>query len=189
MISGLPFANVRVVLHEHNMGKGAALRTGFGQALGEIVIIQDADLEYDPNDYVVLVQPFIDLDADVVYGSRFLGQHEFPSKANYLGNRFLTYLTNLLFGSELTDMETCYKAFRRDILLSLPLTANRFEFEPEVTGLLLRLGHTISEVPISYRGRTVQEGKKISWRDGIDAMRTLIQCRFDSNLKFDANSR
>jgi glycosyltransferase involved in cell wall biosynthesis len=176
---------VRVFFHERNRGKGAAVRTGIEQATGDVVLIQDADLEYDPNDYRELLRPIVEEQAQVVYGSRFLGRRyrllgrqrvAFP--LHYLGNRFLNVLTNLLYRSSLTDMETCYKAIARPVLQGLDLRANKFDFEPEVTAKILRRGHRITEVPIRYRPRTYQEGKKISWRDGARAAWTLLKYRF-----------
>jgi glycosyltransferase involved in cell wall biosynthesis len=176
---------VRVFSHERNRGKGAAVRTGIEQATGDVVLIQDADLEYDPNDYRELLRPIVEEQAQVVYGSRFLGRRHrllgrervaFPLQ--YLGNRFLSMLTNLLYRSSLTDMETCYKAIARPVLQGLDLRANKFDFEPEVTAKILRRGHRITEVPIRYRPRTYREGKKISWRDGARAVWTLFKCRF-----------
>jgi glycosyltransferase involved in cell wall biosynthesis len=176
---------VRVFFHERNRGKGAAVRTGIEQATGDVVLIQDADLEYDPNDYRELLRPIVEEQAQVVYGSRFLGRRyrllgrervAFP--LHYVGNRFLNVLTNLLYRSSLTDMETCYKAIARPVLQGLDLRANKFDFEPEVTAKILRRGHRITEVPIRYRPRTYQEGKKISWRDGARAAWTLLKYRF-----------
>ncbi len=162
---------VQVHLHPENRGKGAAVRTGFQHARGDIVVIQDADLEYDPREYPVLLQPILDGHADAVYGSRFLAG---PSRVLYykhrLGNGFLTFLSNLATDLNLTDMETCYKAVRREWLQSLELTQERFGIEPELTAKLARAGARVYEVPISYRGRTYAEGKKIGWRDGVQAI-------------------
>ncbi|MDJ0522164.1 MAG: glycosyltransferase family 2 protein [Planctomycetota bacterium] len=162
---------VRVVLHPHNRGKGAAVRTGFAEARGDVVVVQDADLEYDPAEYPVLLDPIRAGVADAVYGSRFLAG---PSRVLYykhrLGNGFLTFLSNLATDLNLTDMETCYKAVRREILQSLDLTQERFGIEPELTAKLARAGARIYEVPVSYRGRTYAEGKKIGWRDGVKAL-------------------
>jgi len=161
----------RVLFHDRNRGKGAALRTGFAAAEGDFVIIQDADLEYDPNDYPNLVQPLIDGLAEVVYGSRFLDS---PSSKgywkNYAANRFLTGLSNLTTGLKLTDMETCYKVFRREVIRSLRLEQDRFGFEPEVTAKVARLGVRVMERPIRYHARTHEEGKKIGWKDGLKAI-------------------
>lgn len=162
-----------------NLGKGASVRIGFKVAQGDIVIVQDADLELDPEEYPRLVAPILQGDADVVYGSRFLGPRpRNVRRRTILANRFLTGLTNALYGSRLTDMETAYKVFRADVLRRLRLRSVGFEFEPEVTAKLLRAGIRIVEVPISYAPRSVQEGKKISWRDGLTAVATLVRCRF-----------
>ncbi len=171
--------DVRVVFHEANQGKGAAVRTAIQHATGDILLIQDADLEYDPRDYPALLQPIIEGRADVVYGSRFLGG---PRKAmlfwHTAGNRLLTFITNILYDAILSDMETCYKVFRAEVIKDIPLHARRFEFEPEVTAKVLKRGHRIYEVPITYTGREYEEGKKITWRDGFSALWTLIKYRF-----------
>jgi glycosyltransferase involved in cell wall biosynthesis len=168
----------KVLYHEKNQGKGAALRTGFRRATGEFVIVQDADLEYDPNDYSKLIQPILDGRADVVYGSRFSGQRKNMTSLHTLGNLFLTGVTNIFFGTSITDMETCYKLFRRETIQAIRIECNRFNFEPEVTAKLLKRGLRIVEVPISYSGRSASEGKKITWRDGFSAVWTLIKYRF-----------
>lgn len=166
----------RVIYQEKNGGKGAALRTGIQAASGDVVIIQDADLEYDPSEYPQLVQPVFDGVADVVYGSRFLKGSEFGGYwQNKLANRTLTFLSNCFTGLRITDMETCYKAFRRDLIQSVELVENRFGFEPEVTAKIAKLGCRIREVPISYHPRTVQEGKKIGFRDGIRAIYCILK--------------
>lgn len=171
--------DVRVLFHEANQGKGAAVRTAIQHATGDIVLIQDADLEYDPRDYPALLQPILEGRADVVYGSRFLGG---PRKAmlfwHAAGNKLLTFITNILYDAILSDMETCYKVFRSDVIKDIPLHARRFEFEPEVTAKVLKRGYRIYEVPISYTGREYEEGKKITWRDGFSALWTLIKYRF-----------
>lgn len=161
-----------------NLGKGAAVRLGMSYATGDIVIIQDADLELDPNEYMRIIEPIVTGETDVVYGSRFLGKAAKIPVRTRLANRVLTMLTNVLFGARLSDMETAYKAFRREILEDLRLRCVRFDFEPEITARLLLAGHHIHEVPISYTPRTVDEGKKISWVDGIEAIHTLFRCRF-----------
>ena len=172
-------ADLRIVYHEHNQGKGAALRTGFEHATGDIFVIQDADLEYDPRDYVKLMSPILEGQCQVVYGSRFLGgPRSAMTWSHMLGNRGLTLMTNLLFGAILSDMETCYKCFRREVIENMPLRSRRFEIEPELTAKILKRGYTIFEVPIRYNGRAFHEGKKISWRDGFSAVRTLFKYRF-----------
>jgi len=168
---------VRVLLQSQNMGKGAALRRGIQEATGDFVIIQDADLEYDPHDYPLLLDPLIQDKADVVYGSRFLGSG--PHRVLYfwhsVGNWLLTLLSNCLTNINLSDMETCYKAFRREIIQSIPIEENRFGFEPEITVKVAKRGLRIYEVGISYWGRTYEEGKKIGWRDGIRAIWCLFK--------------
>ncbi len=170
---------LKVLLHERNMGKGAALRTGFQHVSGEVVIVQDADLEYDPRDYPVLLEALGDGRADVVYGSRFLsGRHRVLLFWHYLGNRLITLLSNLLTNLKLTDIETCYKAFRSSLLQDLDLKSNRFGFDPEFTVKVARLGVPVYEVAISYNGRSFADGKKITWRDGIKAVFVLFWYRF-----------
>ena len=166
-----------IVLHESNAGKGAALRTGFRRATGDYVIVQDADLEYDPHDYIRLIAEACKHDADVVYGTRFAGPRPQMAFKNWVGNWVLTWLTNRLYGSSLSDMETCYKLIRRDVLAGLTTESNRFNVEPELTAKLLRRGTRILEVPISYVGRTHSEGKKISWPDFVSAVWTLVRLR------------
>jgi glycosyltransferase involved in cell wall biosynthesis len=170
----------RVILHERNRGKGAALRSGFERATGDFVVVQDADLEYDPRDYAKLLRPFVEHGADVVYGSRFIGgeSHRVLYYWHYLGNRLLTTLSNMLTNLNLTDMEVCYKAFRRDVLSRIRIEEDRFGFEPEITAKVARLGCSIYEVGISYAGRTYEEGKKIGWRDGVRA----VWCIFKYNV-------
>jgi glycosyltransferase involved in cell wall biosynthesis len=166
----------QIARHDLNRGKGAALRTGFAIAGGDLLLIQDADLEYDPGEYPKLLQPILDGHADVVYGSRFLGgPHRVLFFWHYLGNKALTLLSNMLTDLNLTDMETCYKAFERSIVDRLTLVSDRFGFEPEVTAKVARLGCRIYEVPISYHGRTYAEGKKIGWRDGVSAIWSILR--------------
>jgi len=171
--------NIKVLYHGQNLGKGAALRKGFDSATGDIVIIQDADLEYDPNEYHNLLQPIIDGRADVVYGSRFLsGPHRVLFFWHYLGNKLLTLMSNALTNLNLTDMETCYKVFKRQVLKEITFRSNRFGFEPEFTAKVAKKGFRIYEVPISYSGRDYSEGKKITWKDGIAAILTIFRYRF-----------
>jgi glycosyltransferase involved in cell wall biosynthesis len=167
-----------VVFKPNNSGKGDSLRVGFGHATGDYVIIQDADLEYDPRDYTKLLDALRQPGAQVVYGTRFAGRRQSGSRLHYFGNRLLTGVTNALYGARLTDMETCYKLIPAPLLRRLDVRARRFNFEPEITGKLLRCGVSIVEVPISYSGRSVREGKKITWRDGFLAIWTLVRYRF-----------
>ncbi len=160
------------------MGKGAAVRTGLEAARGDLVLIQDADLEYDPADWPRLLDPILRGKASIVYGSRFTGERKNMLPLHWIGNRFLSLVTNVLYSSTLSDMETCYKLFDRRVLEGLRIESDRFEFEPEITAKVLRRGHRIYEVPISYSGREIDEGKKITWRDGFGALLTLIKYRF-----------
>jgi glycosyltransferase involved in cell wall biosynthesis len=169
---------LRVYRHEQNRGKGAAVRTGFAQAHGDIIIIQDSDLEYDPNDYYEVVTPIMEGKVNVVFGSRFMGRHTGMYFCNALGNKFLTFLTNFLFNCWLSDMETCYKAFRADIIKGIPLESNDFRIEPEMTAKILLRGHRIYEVPVSYLGRTYEEGKKMKPSQGLWAIWALVKYRF-----------
>jgi len=170
--------NISVLFHGKNQGKGAAIRTGIGKVGGDFIVIQDADLEYDPSDYPRLLKPILSGEADVVYGSRFSGKSESMSRLHYFGNKLLTVLTNVLYGTALTDMETCYKMVKAPIMKSLKLRANRFDFEPEITSKLLKKKVRIKEIPIAYKGREWSEGKKITWRDGIAALWSLVKYRF-----------
>lgn len=170
----------KVIYHQRNMGKGAALRTGFHAATGDIIIIQDADLEYNPKDYKPLVNLIKTNQADVVYGSRLADSRNTGSflMLSYLANITLTFMTRLLYQTYLTDMETCYKAFRADFIKDISIKSNRFDFEPEITAKILKKNARYQEVPISYNARSVSEGKKIGWRDGLQAIWTLIKYRF-----------
>lgn len=168
---------LKVMYHEKNQGKGAAIRTALKYITGDIVTIQDADLEYNPEEIQVLIKPIAEKKADVVYGSRFLKLKEKSYILHYFGNKFLNFITNLIFNSSITDMETCYKVFKKDVILSLNLKAKRFDFEPEVTAKVLKKKISICEVPISYQSRTYKEGKKISWRDGVIAVWILLKYR------------
>lgn len=167
----------QVIYHPNNKGKGAALRTGFAAATGDIVIVQDADLEYDPKEYLIMIQPILDEKADVVFGSRFLSGR--PHRVVYywhrVGNGFLTMLSNMFTNINLTDMETCYKAFRREVIQSIKIQENRFGFEPEITAKVAKMECRIYEVGISYYGRTYKEGKKIGWKDGFQAIWCIIK--------------
>jgi glycosyltransferase involved in cell wall biosynthesis len=158
-------------------GKGAAIRTGLRYVTGDLVIIQDADLEYEPEEYSKLIGPILEGKAEIVYGSRFLKRPLAIAPRYYVANKFLTWLTNILYRTRLTDMETCYKVFKTEIIKSIDLECNRFEFEPEVTAKLIKAGYKIYEVPVSYCSRSRQEGKKVSWRDGWGALYTLIKYR------------
>jgi glycosyltransferase involved in cell wall biosynthesis len=170
---------MHVFRHDRNRGKGAAIRTGLAHACGEITIIQDADMEYDPTDYYELIKPIIEGRVDVVFGSRFLGRHTGMYFWNALGNKGLTFLTNFLFNCWISDMETCYKVMRTDILRSLKLESNDFRLEPEITAKVLRQGHRIYEVPVSYLGRTYEEGKKMRASQGVYAIFALLKYRFN----------
>ena len=179
LLQNMSSGEIRLLFHDVNRGKGAAIRTGVAHATGDIVLVQDADLEYDPRDYPLLLEPILEGHADVVFGNRFHGgPHRVLYFWHYAANRFLTLLTNLLTGLNVTDMEVGYKVFRRDVLRRLTLTSDRFGFEPEVTVKVAKLGCRVYEVPIRYYGRTYQEGKKITWRDGVAALLHLLRYRF-----------
>ena len=171
-------STVRVITHERNQGKGAAIRSGLAQLTGDLVLVQDADLEYDPEDWPKLLAPVLKGRAQVVYGSRFTGERRNMLFLHWVGNRLLSLCTNILYNTTLSDMETCYKLFDRELIGTINLRANGFDFEPEVTAKVLRRGVRIYEVPISYSGREFDEGKKITWHDGLVALRTLIKYRF-----------
>ena len=171
-------STVRVVMHAHNRGKGAAVRTGFEHATGDYVLVQDADLEYDPEDWPRLLAPVLSGKARVVYGSRFTGERRNMLFLHWVGNRFLSLVTNVLYNTTLSDMETCYKLVDRALLDELELHADRFDIEPEITAKILKRKVRIYEVPISYTGREVDEGKKITWTDGFAALWTLVKYRF-----------
>ena len=170
--------NIKVFYHKKNMGKGSAVRTGLKHATGDIIIIQDADLEYDPNDYPKLINPILNGKTKVVFGSRFLKKHNARYKFYYLGNRFLSIITTLLYFRKISDMETCYKAFRTDVIKNIRLRAKRFDIEPEITAKIIKQGYKILEVPIWYKCRSFNEGKKISWKDGVKAIYYLVKYRF-----------
>ena len=170
----------KVLFHEKNQGKGAAIRTAVKEATGDFVVIQDADLEYTPDDYDKLLPLLIRNEADVVYGSRFKNSDNSDNflLKNKLANLFLTMLTNIFYGTQITDMETCYKAFKREFIQGINIKSNRFDFEPEITAKVLKKKAKLVEIPISYNGRGHQEGKKINWKDGIQAIFTIIKYRF-----------
>jgi glycosyltransferase involved in cell wall biosynthesis len=178
VLGALEDSTVHVLRHKVNQGKGAAVRTGLAEARGDLVLIQDADLEYDPNDWPLLLEPILRGKARVVYGSRFTGQRKNMLPLHWVGNRLLSLVTNVLYSSTLSDMETCYKLFDAEVLDGLNIVSKRFEFEPEITAKVLRRGHRIYEVPISYAGREPDEGKKITWRDGLGALKALVKFRF-----------
>jgi glycosyltransferase involved in cell wall biosynthesis len=167
-----------LLLQPHNQGKGAALRRGFEQVQGDLVVIQDADLEYSPEEFPLLIELICTGRADVVYGSRFLGRHRVFLFSHYVGNRVLTLLTNVLYNTMLTDMETCYKVMRTEVLRSMRLRSNGFGIEPELTAKIFKRGYRVYEVPITYDGRGYEEGKKIGWRDGVVAVWVLLKYRF-----------
>lgn len=178
ILDALGDSTVRVISHATNRGKGAAIRSGLEAARGDLVIIQDADLEYDPEDWSKLLDPILRGKARVVFGSRFTGERKNMLPLHWLGNRFLSLVANLLYSSTISDMECGYKLFDRQVLEGITIESDRFEFEPEITAKVLRRGHRIYEVPISYAGREPEEGKKFTWRDGIGALRALVHYRF-----------
>ena len=179
ILQGVPFSeDMKIIFQPYNMGKGAALRKGFEVVTGDIVVIQDADLEYDPSEYPVLIQPILENKADVVYGSRFLsGPHRVLFFWHSVGNKLLTTFSNMLTDLNLTDMETCYKVFRANILRRIQMRENRFGFEPEFTAKVAKARYRVYEVPISYSGRDYSEGKKISWKDGVAAIYFILKYR------------
>lgn len=178
VLSALGDSTVRILRHDGNKGKGAAIRTGMAMARGDLLLIQDADLEYDPKDWPRLLEPVLSGKARVVYGSRFTGERMNMLPLHWIGNRFLSLVTNVLYSSTMSDMETCYKLFDRRVLEGLTIQSDKFDFEPEITAKVLRRGFRIYEVPISYAGREIDEGKKITWRDGFGALKALIKYRF-----------
>lgn len=170
--------DTKALYHDVNRGKGAAIRTGLKHATGDIVIIQDADMEYEPNDIPSVIQPIIDGKTQVAYGSRFKGNVKGMRLANFVANQLLAWLVSILYFQKITDEATAYKAFKREVIQSINLKCERFEFCPEVTAKVLKKGHKIIEVPVTFNARTFEEGKKIGWRDFIVAVRTLLRCRF-----------
>src|ERR1700723_1390043 len=178
VLGAIEDSTVRLLRHQVNQGKGAAIRTGLAEARGDLVLVQDADLEYDPEDWPRLLEPILRGKARVVYGSRFTGERKNMMPLHWMGNRLLSLVTNMLYSSTLSDMETCYKLFDAQVLEGLTIVSDRFDFEPEITAKVLRRGHRIYEVPISYAGREVDEGKKITWRDGFTALAALVRFRF-----------
>ena len=178
VLAALEDSSVRVITHAENSGKGAAIQTGWKAATGDLVIVQDADLEYDPADWSKLLEPILRGKSKVVYGSRFTGERKNMMPLHWIGNRFLSLVTNVLYSSTLSDMETCYKLFDRTALEGITIQSDKFDFEPEITAKVLRRGYRIYEVPISYAGREADEGKKITWRDGFGALKALVKFRF-----------
>lgn len=181
ILKGINNTSLKIFFHNKNMGKGAAIRTGLKNSTGGIILIQDADLEYSPSEYGKLLKPIIEGSAKVVYGSRLEAIRKNKKnmyKLHYFGNLFLTLLTNLLYGTRITDMETGYKVFRREVIKGINLKAKRFDFEPEVTAKILKKGYKIHEVPVNFVGRKFDEGKKITWRDGVKAVYYLLKYKF-----------
>jgi glycosyltransferase involved in cell wall biosynthesis len=178
VLGALEDSTVRVTTHAKNQGKGAAMRTGIAAATGDLLLIQDADLEYDPDDWMRLLDPILKGKASVVYGSRFTGERKNMLPLHWFANRILSFTTNLLYSSTLSDMETGYKLFDAEVLKGMTIVSNGFEFEPEITAKVLRRGFRIYEVPISYAGREPSEGKKITWQDGFGALAALVRFRF-----------
>lgn len=181
ILSELKDSSIKIFFHQQNQGKGAAIRTGLKHATGEIILIQDADLEYNPEEYPALLKPILENRAKVVYGSRIdtiRKNIKNMYKLHYFGNVFLTIMTNMLYGAKITDMETGYKAFKKEVIGDISLRARRFDFEPEITAKILKKGYKIVEVPISFAARKFEEGKKITWKDGVKALYYLIKYRF-----------
>jgi glycosyltransferase involved in cell wall biosynthesis len=178
VLGALEDSTVRLITHAKNQGKGAAMRTGIAAATGDLLLIQDADLEYDPDDWMRLLDPILKGKASVVYGSRFTGERKNMLPLHWFANRILSFTTNLLYSSTLSDMETGYKLFDAEVLKGMIIVSNGFEFEPEITAKVLRRGFRIYEVPISYAGREPSEGKKITWQDGFGALAALVRFRF-----------
>lgn len=178
VMARLDGGNVRTFHHDVNQGKGAAIRTAQRHVTGDLVVIQDADLEYYPEEYGAIAAPILDGRADVTYGTRFLGTHRVFLFWHYAGNRFLTFVTNVLYNTMLSDMETCFKMCKSEVFTSMTLRSNRFGFEPEFTAKVFKRGYKVYEVPISYNGRGYEDGKKITWRDGIAALYFLLKFRF-----------
>ncbi|MFO8015582.1 MAG: glycosyltransferase family 2 protein [Candidatus Woesearchaeota archaeon] len=178
VLDGINRKNVKIFYHRQNRGKGAAVRTGLKHATGDFVVIQDADMEYDPNDYPKLLEPLKEGRADAVYGSRFLEKHDARYKTYYLGNLMISLFASILFMKRVTDVETCYKMLRRDVVRKLDLKARRFDLEPEITAKLIKKGYRIIEVSIWYKCRSFDEGKKITWKDGVKALYSLLKYRF-----------
>mgnify|MGYP001434965879 CR=1 FL=1 len=181
ILSNLKDSSIKIFFHQKNQGKGSAIRTGLKHATGDIILIQDADLEYDPAEYQKLLKPIIENKTMIVYGSRLETIRKDLKnmyKLHYIGNAFLTAVTNLLYGSKITDMETCYKVFKKEVIKNIKLKAKRFDFEPEITAKILKKGCKIVEIPINFKGRRFDEGKKITWVDGIKALYYLIKYRF-----------
>lgn len=168
----------KIIYQEKNFGKGAAVKSGFKEAGGDIIIIQDADLEYNPEEYKKLLEPILKGEASVVYGSRFAEKHKPKYQLFYWGNIFLSFLFSILYGQKVSDMETCYKVFKKEVLRGVEIKSNRFNFEPEITAKIIKAGYRIKEIPISYASRSFSEGKKIGWHDGVSAIYALIKYRF-----------
>ena len=169
----------KIFFQDENKGKGSAVKIGFDNSIGDIIIIQDADLEYNPEEYPKLLEPILSGKSSVVYGSRFLNMSHIPRyRLFYLGNIFLSFLSSILYGQKITDMETCYKVFKREVIKDVKIKADRFDFEPEITAKIIKAGYKIKEVPIDYKSRSFEEGKKIGWRDGVKAIWILVKYRF-----------